>query len=135
MLSKILREESPVSNALEKQREGALKDIVGKTIDVASSSLTNFVVGFADGSGVNFQAVEDNQTAFVLGSLITGELPEFADAVCSVDWSWIKGSTITEATATSGGVRLLLDKVGPLTIGSGFWEGKPFLSFRPYKPA
>ena len=124
-----------MSNALEKQREGALKDIIGKTIDMASSSLTDFVVGFADGTGVNFQAIVENRAAFVHGILLSGDLPSCEDAVCSVDWSWIKGSTITEATATGGSVRLQLDRVGPLTIGTGFWEGKPFLSFMPYKPA
>jgi hypothetical protein len=64
-------------------------------------------------------------------------MPKLAEAVCSVDWSWIYGAKLLAVSAVSGPrgktIVLKFDTVGPITVSVGAWEGKPFLSFMPYK--
>lgn len=116
-------------------RQEALATIVGKRVESATSSLTSFAIKFDDNSGVIFDA-QDSSNPTVGARLATAaELPELAEAVCSVDWSWISGSKVANAEAPGSSVRLTLDAAGPLVVGAALWEGKPFLSFQPYKPA
>jgi hypothetical protein len=62
-------------------------------------------------------------------------VPSLSEAVCSVDWSWINGSVFEDVQLSATAVRFKLNPAGPLTISSGAWQGSPFLSFMPYKPA
>ncbi len=65
------------------------------------------------------------------------DMPKLAEAVCSVDWSWIYGAKLLAVSSLSGPrgktIVLKFDTVGPITVSVGAWEGKPFLSFMPYK--
>ena len=114
--------------------DDALKAIVGRKIERANSSLTSFAIGFDDNSAVIFDAVTPQKPS-VAARIVTSEsLPQLEEAVCSVDWSWICGSTIGEANQAGSSVRLSLKPAGPLAIGSALWQGQPFLSFQPFKP-
>lgn len=65
-------------------------------------------------------------------------VPEQSEAVCSVDWSWIYGRTVESLKKRSAGMGvsygLDLSEGLVITASVGLWEGKPFLSFMPYKP-
>lgn len=124
-----------MSQGVKAERSEALNAIIGKRIDRASSALTSFAVKFDDGTGVIFDAVQPMAPMVAARIVTADQLPELEEAVCSVDWSWICGATVREAREVGASVRMQLDPVGPLTLGSALWEGKPFLSFQPFKPA
>ncbi len=124
-----------MTQSVHANRDAALKSIIGKKVQQAASELTIFAVKFDDETGVIFDAVQPSSPTVAARLVSAAELPNLAEAVCSVDWSWIYGCTIDEANAGSSSVRLKLSSVGPLTIGTGLWEGKPFLSFQPFRPA
>lgn len=118
------------------QIEESLKQLKGRRIAAADSSLTCFAVKFEDGSAVLFEALGDAGDCFV-GARVMGssELPVVSEAVCSVDWGWIGGSAI-DSTAFSGNqVSLTLSPAGPLSVSALLWQGKPFLAFHPFRPA
>ncbi len=124
-----------MTQGVKATREEALNKIVGKKIVQASSALTSFAIKFDDGTGVILDAVEPSSPTIAANVVAASELPNLEEAVCSVDWEWIYGSTVNEAKGIGGSVRLQLSAAGPLTIGSALWEGKPFLSFQPFRPA
>ncbi|MDZ4836886.1 MAG: hypothetical protein SGJ27_24150 [Candidatus Melainabacteria bacterium] len=124
-----------MTQGVKATRDEALKNIIGKKVEQASSELTVFAIKFNDGTGVIFDAVEPSSPTVAARIVEASELPNLAEAVCSVDWSWICGCAIEEATPGSSFVRLKFSTAGPLTIGTGLWEGKPFLSFQPFRPS
>ncbi len=124
-----------MTHGVAAERAEALKAIIGKKVTEASSSLTSFAVKFDDSTGVLFDAVRP-ESPFVAARVVdASQLPKLEEAVCTVDWSWISESTIEDAKEAGASVRLQFNSAGPLTIGSALWEGKPFLSFQPYRPA
>jgi hypothetical protein len=124
-----------MTQGVQAQRSEALKAIIGKKVENASSALTSFAVKFDDGTGVIFDAVEPASPTVSAKTVGASELPDLEEAVCSVDWGWICGSTVQDAQGLGPAVRLILSNAGPLSIGSALWEGKPFLSFQPFRPA
>ena len=65
--------------------------------------------------------------------LPASSLPQLEDAVCTVDWSWIVGSTVRAASLAEGRLRIELEPAGPLTVSAALWQGAPFLAFQPYR--
>ncbi len=118
----------------------------GAELKAAESSLHSFGLTFANGKGLLLSAtLEEGDSAMNLADELTiateikpaEAMPKLAEAVCSVDWSWIYGSKLVSITKQTGprgaAVVIKLDPVGPITVSVGAWEGKPFLSFMPYK--
>jgi len=123
-----------------------LSTLSGAMLSSAESSLHSFGLIFSDGRGLLLKAVmEEGDSAMNLppdlGIAIeikaADQMPKLAEAVCSVDWSWIYGSRLLAITSQSSprGTTVILkfDPPGPITVSVGAWEGKPFLSFMPYK--
>ncbi len=121
-------------------------ELAGATLVSAASSLHSFGLNFADGRGLLLTAaVEEGDSEMSIADELTiysvirpvSDMPKLAEGVCSVDWSWIYGEKLLVVSALSGprGKTLVLkfDTVGPITVRVGAWEGKPFLSFMPYK--
>lgn len=121
-------------------------ELAGATLATAASSLHSFGLNFADGRGLLLTAsVEEGDSQMNIADELSidseikpvSEMPKIAEAVCSVDWSWIYGAKLLSVSAVSGPrgktVVLKFDTVGPITVSVGAWEGKPFLSFMPYK--
>lgn len=121
-------------------------ELAGATLVSAASSLHSFGLNFADGRGLLLTAaVEEGDSAMNIADELTidseirpvNDMPKLAEAVCSVDWSWICGANLLAVNALSGPrgktIVLKFDTVGPITVSVGAWEGKPFLSFMPYK--
>lgn len=113
-----------------------LSKAIGRKVKRAASSLTAFAVELDENTGLLFEAVDDSGTTGVTVSLIdAGDLPKLHEAVCSVDWSWITNSTVAEIVPGSPAAKFKLEPTGVITVGSGMWQGKPFLSFQPFRPA
>ncbi len=113
-----------------------LDDVCGREIQSCESELTSFAIRFADGTGLLMTAAGDATSPQVSVSIVPSDsLPTTKDAVCSVDWGWIAGSTVTKAAASTGSVKLQLDPAGPLSVSALVYQGAPFLAFQPYKPA
>ncbi|MDQ5938063.1 MAG: hypothetical protein QG574_5426 [Cyanobacteriota bacterium erpe_2018_sw_21hr_WHONDRS-SW48-000092_B_bin.40] len=121
-------------------------ELAGATLVSAASSLHSFGLNFADGRGLLLTAaVEEGDSVMNIADELTidseirpvSDMPKLAEAVCSVDWSWIYGANLLAVNALSGPrgktIVLKFDTVGPITVSVGAWEGKPFLSFMPYK--
>jgi hypothetical protein len=121
-------------------------ELAGATLTSAASSLHSFGLNFADGRGLLLTAaVEAGDKKMNIADELSidsvikpvSEMPKLAEAVCSVDWSWIYGAKLLSVSALSGPrgktIVLKFDTVGPITVSVGAWEGKPFLSFMPYK--
>ncbi|MFA6208802.1 MAG: hypothetical protein WCT03_23765 [Candidatus Obscuribacterales bacterium] len=121
-------------------------ELAGATLKSAASSLHSFGLNFADGRGLLLTAaVEAGDKKMNIADELSidsvikpvSEMPKLAEAVCSVDWSWIYGAKLLSVSALSGPrgktIVLKFDTVGPITVSVGAWEGKPFLSFMPYK--
>jgi hypothetical protein len=108
--------------------------LAGKKLISACSSLKNFSVEFESGVGLRIDAAMDEDEPVLHASVVQAEtLPKASDAVCSVDWRWIYGSTIKKFGVSSNVVRFELDQVGPLVVSAGVWKAEPFLSFQPFK--
>jgi hypothetical protein len=113
--------------------------IRGKKILSACSSLQNFSIAFESGEfdsgvGLRIDAVTvDEESRLEMTVVEASALPKAADAVCSVDWSWIYSSAVKQISSTTALLRLELDPVGPLVVSAGMWQGKPFLSFQPFR--
>lgn len=121
-------------------------ELAGATLTSAASSLHSFGLNFADGRGLLLTAaVEEGDSKMNIADELSidsvikpvSDMPRLAEAVCSVDWSWIYGAKLLSVNALSGPrgktIVLKFDTVGPITVSVGAWEGKPFLSFMPYK--
>ncbi len=121
-------------------------ELAGASLVSAASSLHSFGLNFADGRGLLLTAaVEEGDSAMSIADELTIDseirpvidMPKLAEAVCSVDWSWIYGAKLLAVSSLSGPrgktIVLKFDTVGPITVSVGAWEGKPFLSFMPYK--
>ncbi len=116
--------------------QNELSKVSGLKVKRAASSLTSFAVELDDRKGLIFDAIIDGSATGVTVSVVAAEdLPKLHEAVCSVDWSWIENSTVAEVTAGSPAAKFRLEPVGVITVGSGMWQGKPFLSFQPFRPA
>lgn len=112
-----------------------LKQFEGKRIKAAESSLKNFTIEFEGGVGLSIEASgEKDAPAIMLTALAAENLPRLSEAVCSVDWTWIYGSSIKRSTGASSYVKFELDPAGPLNVGVSVWQGSPFLSFQPFRP-
>lgn len=110
-----------------------LTQLVGKSIKSASSSLNSFTIEFNDGEGIAVSPAGTLEDPHVNVALVSADkLPKSSEAVCSVDWSWIYGSTIEAAAQSGERIQLKLNPAGPLNIWSAFWQGKPFLAFQPH---
>lgn len=108
--------------------------VQGRSIKGASSSLTEFSCQTDGEFGLVVRATDSNGSPRLqIQTLPNEELPQDSDAVCRVDWSWIVNSRIAEMTSSSSALRLQMTPAGPLAISVGTWQGKPFLSFQPYK--
>lgn len=101
----------------------------------AFSSLTNFSCEFDNGKGLLIEAIDNGGAAVKARVLPADQIPKEMDAVCRVDWTWIYGNALQRLVTTSGAAKLELANVGALTIAAQTWQGKPFLSFQPFRPA
>ena len=118
------------------EKTAILEDVCGKEIRSSESELTSFAIRFVDGTGLLMTAAGDATSPRVAVSIVPADsLPAGKDAVCSVDWSWIAGSTVAKVTASGSSVKLQLDPAGPLAVSALIYQGAPFLAFQPYKPA
>ena len=123
---------------MNKQTEQNFKSVlVNSKVERASSSLKMFAVQLDGANSILLEAVDDEGDFRIDMKLVSdkSELPLLEEAVCTVDWSWIENSKIDEILCEESQVKLMLNPAGPLVIGLGAWEGKPFLSFRPFRPA
>ena len=57
---------------------------------------------------------------------------ETADG-CQVDWSWLTGQEIVEASSDLENIAFRFASGLTLTVKAAQWQGKPFLAFDPYK--
>lgn len=108
------------------------EDLTGQKIISAQSSLDSFCISLDKGSGL---LLTPNKASGHIETKVVdaNELPQLNEAVCAVDWSWICGSQITSLKITSNQVAFQLSPAGPLKIGTGSWQNKPYLFFDPYK--
>jgi hypothetical protein len=114
--------------------EDALARARGRRVVAAGSSLTFLSVTLDDGHGLLAEAKTDGEAPRVgVARLPADSLPQLADAVCTVDWSWIVGSTLRAGSLAEGRLRLELEPAGPLTVSAALWQGAPFLAFQPYR--
>ncbi|HEY9784598.1 MAG TPA: hypothetical protein V6D17_04285 [Candidatus Obscuribacterales bacterium] len=119
----------------DKAKEG-LSGIVGLKVVRATSSLQTMAIELSEGRSLLIEAAGDATSPLVQVSTPRVELlPTEQDAVCAVDWGWIYGSAIEDATVSSGVVKLQLKPAGPLSVSVHVWQGKPFLAFQPFRPA
>ena len=124
-----------MESAAASARDAVLAGVVGRRVASASSSLTLFSLALDDGRGLLAEASGDASAAAVTLSLLPLDaLPQLAEAVCAVDWSWIVDATVRTATLADDQLHLELDPVGPLTVSAALWQGTPFLAFQPYRP-
>jgi hypothetical protein len=108
----------------------------GKIVAAASSSLNRFAIAFESGDGIIIEALGTEDGARMNVALVNKEsLPNLEEAVCTVDWEWIVGSAIDAVVLSSSKLLLTLNPAGPLNVSLGMWQGKPFLTFMPYKAA
>lgn len=123
-----------------------LSSLQNCTLVSAASSLNSFGLNFSDGRGLLITAsVEKGDSKMNLADELSidaeirgeSDMPKLSEAVCSVDWSWLYQQKVVDIKRTSGprGATLVVrfDQAGPITVSVGAWEGKPFLSFMPYK--
>lgn len=110
-------------------------DCLGRQIRNAVSSLTNFSCEFDDGQALVLDAIDDGSPKIQARLIAAQDMPSESDAVCRVDWGWITGATVEQSKITESFCKLILAPAGPLTISVQVWQGKPFLSFQPYRPA
>jgi len=118
------------------QTDSILARALGKQIKSAGSSLNTFALELGDQTALLINAARLEESArLTVACVETANMPKLVDAVCTVDWTWIVGSTIKKATITAERLQLELDPAGPLSIVLGTWQGSPFLGFQPFRPA
>lgn len=115
---------------------GKVSAIIGTKVVRANSTLHQFAVEFSENQCLllDAKAPADGDGPTIDPSLAdSSKFPSSGDAVCAVDWSWIYGGEVKDVKVGEDQVRLVLHPQGPVTISAGVWQGKPFLSFMPYK--
>jgi len=119
----------------------SLDALAGAKVSRAQSSLDSFAIVFADGRGLLMTACVDEGECGIDARVVhASQITPPSEAVCAVDWSWIYGQSVVPdgvkegMTQTGAAVKITLTSVGTITVASGMWQGKPFLSFMPYKP-
>jgi hypothetical protein len=127
------------NSQMDKSTSAAL---AGAKVKSAQSSLDSFAIIFEDGRGLLINAVADQGECGISVKILDGrEIAPPNEAVCAVDWGWICGQSLVEggvkeSSGINGAVvKLTLTGVGTITVAAGMWQGKPFLSFMPYKPS
>ncbi len=119
---------------LMKDCQDKLSAIIGAKVLRASSSLHQFVIEFSGDYCLILDAAAGASGPAIEPSLADAtKFPSSGDVVCAVDWSWISGGELKDVKASSDQVKLTLSPQGPLTVSVAVWQGKPFLSFMPYK--
>lgn len=115
--------------------QGKLLEIVGSKVIRAVSSLNQFAVEFSGDKCLILDAVNADSSP-AISALVAGaaRFPVTGDAVCAVDWSWISGGELKAVDAKTDQIKLNLSPQGTITVSVAVWQGKPFLSFMPYKP-
>ncbi len=53
---------------------------------------------------------------------------------CEVDWSWLEGRQVARVTNSLDELTVEFAAGQSFTVRALLWEGKPFLSFDPYRP-
>jgi hypothetical protein len=132
---------SPETTKISASGTEAAKAASGETIASCASALDLFCFWFKSGEGLVLKAEKDDdgivdEINIGIYALSADAMPRPGQAVCSVDWSWIYGKEILsldKSNVPSPTVKLKLDNV-TITVSVGIWQGKPFLSFMPYKP-
>lgn len=111
-----------------------LSGIIGAKIVRANSSLHQFAIELSGDQCLILDAAA-GESGPSIEPLVAdaAKFPSSGDAVCAVDWSWIAGGELTAIAAGSDQVKLTLLPQGPITVSVAVWQGKPFLSFMPYK--
>ena len=56
-----------------------------------------------------------------------------ADSGCQVDWSWLVGLEIQEASSSLDRLVLRLSNGQTLTVRAALWQGQAFLAFDPWR--
>jgi hypothetical protein len=117
-----------------KDCQDKLSSVVGSKVVRASSSLNQLAVEFS-GDKCLFLDVNVSEDGPSIEPTVTdaSKFPSEGDVVCKVDWSWISGGELTDIKTGVDQFRLILAPQGPITVSAGVWQGKPFLSFMPYK--
>lgn len=132
----------PETTKIRASGSEAAKLVSGETIASCASALDVFCFWFKSGEGLVLKAEKDESDGIVneinigIYTLGADAMPSPGQAVCSVDWSWIYNKEILsldKSSVPSPTVKLKLDNV-TITVSVGIWQGKPFLSFMPYKP-
>lgn len=133
---------SPETSKISATGSDASRLVTGETIESCASALDLFCFWLKGGEGLILKAEKDESDGIVnelnigIYALNASAMPRPGQAVCSVDWSWIYGKEILsldKSNLPSPAVKLKLDSV-TVTVSVGIWQGKPFLSFMPYKP-
>lgn len=114
--------------------QNEVNEIVGSKVVRASSSLNLFAIELSGERALVLEAQLDGTDAVITPSVVpASDMPFSKEAVCAVDWSWIYGSSISQVSISEEQVKLSFDPQGPVTVAVSVWQGKPFLSFMPYK--
>lgn len=112
----------------------SLNELLGAAVVSAQSSLNSFGITFDNDLGLVLEAMVEEGDLMIGWKIIPAKaMPRLSEAVCSVDWSWIYGKTL-DGFERGDSFRLELAGIGKITVSVGAWQGKPFLSFMPYKP-
>lgn len=113
-----------------------LSELVGSKIVRANSTLNQLAVELSGDKclflDVKFES-ESGEVSIEPSIAQSSNFPSHGDAVCKVDWSWIYGAELAEIRPGIEQFKLILSPQGPITVSAGVWQGKPFLSFMPYK--
>jgi len=56
-----------------------------------------------------------------------------ADGGCAVDWSWLAGQRIASVASALDTLTITFESGLVFTTKALLWQGKPFLSFEPYR--
>src|SRR5262249_16896727 len=105
----------------------ALTQATGRRGGAASSSPTFLSAARGDGAGLRAEGGPGGEARGVgVARLPASSLPQLEEAVGTVDWSWVVGSTVRAASLAEGRLRLDLEPAGPLTVSAALWQGAPF---------
>lgn len=117
-----------------KDCQDELSEIAGLKVLRASSTLNQLAVELSGNKCLFLDVQMTPEGPSIEPSIVdAGNFPCDGDAVCKVDWSWISGGELTAIKPGVDQYKLILSPQGPITISAGVWQGKPFLSFMPYK--
>lgn len=107
--------------------------LLGSAVVTAHSELNTFALTFDNGLGLVLEAQVDEGELLIAAAIVNADaVPRLSQAVCSVDWSWIYGRKLEDIKAGDSFL-LYFSGIGKITVSVGAWQGKPFLSFMPYK--